>query len=70
VVGGGPLPDRFRAQSVELVKEEPARLVLDDGLGSYERRRFRWIVSGTGTVTITYDAEKGGVASATATLGP
>ncbi|HET6202402.1 MAG TPA: M14 family metallopeptidase [Planctomycetota bacterium] len=68
VVGGGPLPERFRPESVSLVKDEPARLVLEEGVGSHERRRFRWIVRGRGEVSVVYDAEKGGVAAARATL--
>jgi zinc carboxypeptidase len=68
VVGGGPLPERFRPESVSLVEDEPARLVLEQGLGSHERRRFRWIVRGTGEIAVTYDAEKGGIATARAPL--
>jgi len=70
VLAGGRLRDRFRPESVDLVEHEPGRLVLERGIGSHARERFRWIVRGTGTVTVTFDAEKGGAVSATATLAP
>jgi hypothetical protein len=70
VLAGGRLRDRFRPESVDLVEEQPGRLVLERGLGSHARERFRWIVRGSGEVTVTFDAEKGGAVAASATLSP
>ena len=57
VIAGGPLPDPYYAAFMP-VEHQPERLWLDDGVGSEETRLFRWIVSGSGNVEISYHSDK------------
>ncbi|MBL8693597.1 MAG: peptidase M14 [Planctomycetes bacterium] len=58
VVAGGIASDPFRKNEVSLVEREPARLLLDDGVGSFGRLTVRWIVRGKGNATIRFESEK------------
>ncbi|MBI4612827.1 MAG: peptidase M14 [Planctomycetes bacterium] len=59
VVAGGTIEGRLHERFVP-VEKVPSRLWFPNGLGSHARLRVRWIVSGTGTVRVAYDAERGG----------
>jgi hypothetical protein len=59
VLAGGFRSDRFRPEQIELQEHEPARLVREEGVGSREKLRLRWIVRGQGGALIRYEGEKG-----------
>jgi len=57
VIAGGPLADAFHAPFVP-VEHQPHRLWVDYGVGGEQTRLFRWIVSGSGSVEVTYHSDK------------
>ncbi len=58
VLAGGFRTDRFRPERIDLQDHDPARLIRDEGVGSLEEVRVRWIVRGGGSVTIRVTSEK------------
>lgn len=59
VLAGGFRRDRWRPEAMEIAEHDPARLVLDRGIGSRGEVRVRWLVSGTPrSATIGFTAEK------------
>ena len=67
VVSGGivdPATGRVLAPDVR----RPADLRLPEGIGGNGAVRLRWLVRGSGTLLVTYRAEKGGSASLTVDL--
>jgi hypothetical protein len=68
VVAGGPGADRFDLTDFAAVEHEPERLQLERGVPGHGTVRLRWIVRGSGDFTVTLDAQKGGVVTATGTL--
>jgi hypothetical protein len=53
---------------MELTERDPARIWLDRGVGSHDRRWFRWIVEGEGAVNVSYVSQKGGTIERTLEL--
>lgn len=68
VAAGGIATDRFRTQEVSLVKYEPGRLRLEDGVPGFGRLTARWIVQGSGPVKIRFEGERASPIEATAEL--
>ncbi len=58
VLAGGIRSDRWRPERITLAEHEPARLLLDSGLGSRAELRVRWIVQGNGLATIAWSGQK------------
>jgi hypothetical protein len=59
VIAGGFRTDRWRPERIELAKREPARLLREDGIGSREDVRVRWLVRGDGAkVRVAWSGEK------------
>jgi len=61
VAAGGRGADRFDLSDFAAVEHEPERLQLDRGIAGHGVERLRWIVTGQGPFTITYDSRHGGV---------
>jgi hypothetical protein len=59
VVAGGTLVNRD-AGEVRLAERDPARLRLDEGIGSEAVVRVRWFIRGGGRATVRYASQKGG----------
>ncbi len=57
VVASGTLANKHLA-SVMLTKHNPQRIWVDRGIGSHATRLFRFIVTGSGEVTLTYKSAK------------
>ncbi|RKY20857.1 MAG: peptidase M14 [Planctomycetota bacterium] len=60
VVAGGPGAGRFDLTEFDAVEHEPARLRLDRGVEGHGTQRLRWVVTGSGPFTVTYDSVHGG----------
>ena len=58
VIAGGIRTDRFRPEQLDLQEHEPERLIQDAGIPSLGQVRVRWIVRGSGSVTIRFRGEK------------
>ncbi len=58
VLAGGEREDRFRPEDIELQEHDPARLIREVGISGRRTLRIRWIVRGSGTVTLRYEGEK------------
>ncbi|MCB9914765.1 MAG: peptidase M14 [Planctomycetes bacterium] len=58
VLAGGPNPDRWHPERMQPAERDPARLVLEQGLGGRSELHLRWIVRGTGNVTVRWRGEK------------
>jgi hypothetical protein len=65
VLAGGVRSDRFRPERIELQEHDPAHLVLEEGIGSREELRVRWLVTGSGTATLRFEGEKARVVERT-----
>lgn len=59
VLAGGFRSDRWRPERIELAEHEPARLVLERGIGSRDEVWVRWIVRGAGEARVFWSGEKG-----------
>ena len=57
VIAGGAINDPFYAPFVP-VEHQPQRLWVDGGVRGEETRLFRWIVTGSGNVEISYHSDK------------
>ena len=68
VVAGGEPTDRFRPERILLQERDPATLRLERGVPGEGERKLRWVVSGTGSFTIRYAAEKARTASIQGTI--
>jgi hypothetical protein len=62
-VAAGFARDRFHGNRVTLIEKDPATVKVEEGVPGRGDVKLRWIVVGSGKVTITYDAEKGGSVS-------
>jgi hypothetical protein len=60
VVAGGAGADRFDLTEFDAVEHEPERLQLDQGVEGHGTERLRWVVTGSGSFTITYDSVHAG----------
>jgi hypothetical protein len=60
VVAGGTGADRFDLTDFRAVEHEPARLVLERGIGGHDTVRLRWIVRGKGAFRVRLLTEKAG----------
>ena len=58
VLVGGIRSDVLRPERLDFQELEPAYLLREDGIGSHERLRVRWIVRGSGEVTLSFEGEK------------
>lgn len=58
LVAAGPNASRTDPTEFGWVEHEPERLQLDRGVSGHGSVRLRWIVTGSGSFTITYDAQK------------
>ena len=61
VLAGGCATDRFRPERIDLAECEPARLMLEDGIGGHADVRLRWLVrapAGDGVATLRWSGEK------------
>ncbi|RKY82129.1 peptidase M14, partial [candidate division KSB1 bacterium] len=45
---------------VEIIKNRPERIVIDNGIDGKSSKTFMWIVKGSGKIKISFDAVKGG----------
>ncbi|MFO7769275.1 MAG: M14 family metallopeptidase [bacterium] len=50
-------------EQIRLVEHDPAHLSIESGVPGRGEIRVRWIVSGSGSVTLTYRSQKGGTVS-------
>jgi hypothetical protein len=62
------MPDDWFQSTMSLTKRHPERIWLERGVGSHDRRAFRWIVSGQGSLDLTYISQKGGTKTRTIDL--
>jgi hypothetical protein len=60
VVAGGTGADRFDLTDFRAVEHEPARLLLERGIGGHDNVRLRWIVRGKGAFRVRVDTQKAG----------
>jgi hypothetical protein len=60
VVAGGPGADRFDLTDFDAVEHEPARLVLERGIGGHDGVRLRWVVRGSGAFRVRVATQKAG----------
>lgn len=67
VLTSGTLANRHLA-SLKLTEHTPERIWIDSGIGSHATRLFRFIVSGSGEVTIFYESAKSKDISRTTSL--
>jgi hypothetical protein len=67
-VAAGFVRDRFHANRVTMVEKDPATVKVEAGVPGRGEVKLRWVVVGSGKVTVTYDAEKGGSVSGAAEL--
>ncbi|GJM22121.1 MAG: peptidase M14 [Planctomycetota bacterium] len=58
LIAAGPNASRTDATQFSWVEHEAERLRLDSGVSGHGTLRLRWIVSGSGSFTITYDAQQ------------
>jgi hypothetical protein len=69
VLSAAYVSDRFRKERDEMIDDKtPQQLRIEQGLASRGELKLRYVLRGKGDVKITYDAEKGGVAEASAKL--
>jgi hypothetical protein len=60
VLAGGTGADRFDLTDFRAVEHEPARLLLERGIGGHDAERLRWIVRGRGAFRVRVDTQKAG----------
>jgi len=53
---------------VEIIKNRPERIVIDNGIDGKSSKTFMWIVKGSGKIKINFDAVKGGKVNKTIAL--
>ena len=58
VLAGGVRGDRWRPEEIELALHEPARLVRESGIDGRGEVHVRWIVRGSGEVTVGWNGQK------------
>jgi len=58
VLAGGYRSDLLRPERISLQEHHPERLVRREGVGGLQKLRVRWIVRGSGKLTIRLSAEK------------
>jgi hypothetical protein len=58
VLAGGFRRDRWRPERIDLAEHEPARLLSEDGIGSRSQVHLRWIVRGSGPLTVGWSGQK------------
>ncbi|MFV1988155.1 MAG: M14 family metallopeptidase [Gemmatimonadota bacterium] len=69
VIAAGWVADRHRPGPTQRIDQEQLnRIIVRSGLGGHETRTLEYLVSGSGSITIRYDALKGGVAETTLQL--
>lgn len=59
VVAAGFRLDKWRDHRLDLVENNPASIPLENGIGSRGEVKIRWILSGKGSVEISWQGEKG-----------
>ncbi|MDX1578212.1 MAG: hypothetical protein R3266_06995, partial [Gemmatimonadota bacterium] len=65
VIAAGWVADKFRPGPTERIEQEELdRILVRSGLPGHATRTIEYLLRGSGTVTIRYDAVKGGVAEA------
>jgi hypothetical protein len=64
---GGFVAGQF-GELLQPVEKNPARIVLESGIDGLTTVTVRWIVTGSGQVTLTYESQKGGTVSRTVDL--
>ncbi len=68
VMAGGPGADRFDLTRFQAVEHEPERLRLERGIPGHGSERLRWIVRGSGELTITVDSQHAPLLQVTGSL--
>jgi hypothetical protein len=69
VIAAGWVGDKHRPGPTEMIDQEQLdRILIRSGLGSHETRTIEYLVRGSGSITVRYDALKGGVAETTLQL--
>ena len=63
VVASGTVPSLLPTAKLDAVERDPQRIFNDRGIPGRGSRFYRFIVSGTGSVTVEYRSEKGGTIS-------
>jgi hypothetical protein len=58
VLAGGWREDRWRPERIELAEREPQALPLEAGVPGRGERRARWLVRGSGSFRVLFEAEK------------
>jgi hypothetical protein len=58
VLAGGFRSDEFRPEQIALAERDPSRLVSERGIPGESTVMVRWIVRGTGTITVEWHGEK------------
>ncbi|MFT4709619.1 MAG: hypothetical protein ACJAZ8_001829 [Planctomycetota bacterium] len=58
VVAAGFLTDKYRPNRMDLVENNPSSIPLESGLTSRGELTLRWILSGRGTVEVSWSGEK------------
>lgn len=61
VVAGGRGADRLDVTDFDAVEHEPERLRLDGGVSGHGVERIRWLVRGSGPMTVVVDSQKAGI---------
>ncbi|MDX1389396.1 MAG: hypothetical protein R3344_09415, partial [Acidobacteriota bacterium] len=65
VISAGWVTDRFRPGPTERIDQQQLeRILVRSGLGGHETRTIEYLLRGSGSVTIRYEALKGGTAEA------
>jgi len=67
VLAGGPLTDRHLG-TFQFVEHNPHKIWIDDGIPGESTRSFQWIVTGSGTATITFSSPRAKDVSVEVTL--
>jgi len=68
VLAGGIRGDRFRPERIELAEREPARILLERGIGGRSEVTVRWFVRGKGDATVAFRGQKARTATSTVHL--
>jgi hypothetical protein len=68
VVASGTVSSLLPGAKLDAVKRDPHRIWNDRGIAGRNRRLFRFIVAGSGSVELTYTSQKGGTITKTVEL--
>ena len=59
VLASGQRTDRWRPHQLTLEEHEPERILMEEGIDGRREQRLRWFLRGSGSLTVSWNGEKG-----------